>query len=368
MRFNEKNGIVRYGFREFRGVTARSVRPRGSDRFARRTPLATLLALLVCVTGGRAAAVTSTPTPAVGCCHCQDCEVAPEPVCLDLIGSAACVTYCRQRFFNCASVGYSTTQTCESGCAENAPISPTPSPSRTPTRTQTETPSATASFTATLTPSATATASGTPTRTPTPTPFRCCQCPLPACGPVPESGSCGKSCTLVVGALCGIGGSCEVPTVTATPTPTDTATETPTATPSATATRTHTATPTATGTPPPSLTPTATPELSIDSYHCYRIRSDERFPVREVTVTDELGSRRTRLLKPYVLCSPARLGDEDLTAPDDHLLCYKVRDASRQPRFSSRAMEVENALGASRPTLLEPGILCIPSRARPSGS
>lgn len=145
-----------------------------------------------------------------------------------------------------------------------------PTRTRTPTITHTSTPSATPTITptgtATESPTITLTPTETPTPTITPTPGAsdCCQCALPACGPVIDS-ECGPGCVPVFGASCDASsGLCAPYTPTPTATDTETPTETPTATPSETptATPTETATETETPSPEPTETPTPSPEPS----------------------------------------------------------------------------------------------------------
>lgn len=145
-----------------------------------------------------------------------------------------------------------------------------PTRTRTPTITHTSTPSATPTVTptgtATESPTITLTPTETPTPTITPTPGAsdCCQCALPACGPVIDS-ECGPGCVPVFGASCDASsGLCAPYTPTPTATDTETPTETPTATPSETptATPTETATETETPSPEPTETPTPSPEPS----------------------------------------------------------------------------------------------------------
>jgi hypothetical protein len=289
---------------------------------------ATFLGLFAAVMPSRAVAA---------CCACTDCGF-----CIDDIGFVECADLCA----GCGvQVNYSSGDDCDGGCS-GAPELPTATPTLTPTPTSTFTPTST--DTPTITPTATST--DTPTVTPTntatstPTPARCCSCPSTnSCGPPITPGYvdfCDPECVPVLYASCnGVDISC--PTQTATIPPT--ITRTPTATP--------TFTPTKTATP----TPTDTPVLpEIDPYKCYKAKGQGAIPKeRIVTYTDEFEKKRTRVMKPFMVCNPSAPSDPSIPIaqvtppplfdPAARLVCYKVRDERRvekQAKFPGKLTDV----------------------------
>lgn len=285
---------------------------------------------------------TPTPTPPLtpppgpnDCCDCGVFCAVPDGSC------GLCATV-----FDASCGG-------DGACAA---YTPTPAPTETPSAT--ETPTATPTDTFTVGPPPTDT--GTPTRTftpaNTPTPFPCCQCPNPACGPVttPGTTTCQPGCTFVPNGACVGGvGLC----LTVTPTPTITQTRTRTSTPTPTPTRTSTSTPT--------LTPTLGGFVS-DNFKCYRIRPKDRWDKLEgIVLTDEFqpDGKSTKILRPLLLCNPVDNDGSGILNPDDHLLCFKIRDERGQGRFAKRQARVRNAYGDSiEVEILAPGFLCVPSR------
>ncbi len=271
----------------------------------------------------------AAPAAEAGCCACTDSDCL---FCVDDLDVFACNDLCA----GCAlgSIGFSTVDDCDGGCG-TAPDLPTLTP--TSTSTPTSTPTATPTETPSLTPSDTPTATDTPTETftptSTPTPERCCACPdTNSCGP-PQGASfqdfCSVGCTPVLHARCdGIEVDC--PTFTPTETPTLTETPTQTFTPSNTFT--------------PSLTPTFTPVLpDLDAYKCYKAKSiGPTVGERIVTYTDEFETKRTRVMKPFLVCNPSAPADPDIPVaevtpaplydPAARLICYKVRDEKKQEK------------------------------------
>ena len=48
-------------------------------------------------------------------------------------------------------------------------------------------------------------------------------------------------------------------------------------------------------------------------------------------------------------------------SPADHLVCYKTRDASGQPRFERREVETEDQFGTRTLRVDRAQMLCVPS-------
>lgn len=310
-----------------------------------------VVALVVVVASVRAFAQAN----AVGCCFCESCDNAPVPVCLDVIGTAACTAYCTQPAFGCVSIGYSTQQTCASGCAQNPAISPTPTHTRTPTRTPTLT------ATRTATPTRTPTPTRTHTPTVTPTPVKCCQCPVPVCGVVDNAAACVAPCVLHVGTVCEVeSGTCKAatPVPTAPPTPPDTPTITPT--------ETRTFSPSPTITP----TPTSTPTFGVDHFKCYSISVGTRPNPNALAVLDDrFEEKSTRIGRGEMFCTPVDKDGQPSRLSDDHLTCYSIADEPgppQQPSFGDAALRAQNELSAATSmfTIDRSQMICVPTRLR----
>jgi hypothetical protein len=209
-----------------------------------------------------------------------------------------------------------------------------------------------------FTPTSTPTVTPTPTSTATPTPRRCCSCPdTNSCGPPVNTSFvdfCEPGCTSVLNASCnGVDVSC----------PTHTVTLTPTVTPTGTPTRTPTRTPTVT------LTPTDTPVFpEIDPYKCYKAKGvGSLAKERLVTYTDEFETKRTRVMKPFLICNASAPSDSDIpiadvTPPPLHdpagrLICYKIRDErkiEKQERYEKRTVDLRTRVEVHT----ESGVCC----------
>lgn len=153
-------------------------------------------------------------------------------------------------------------------------------------------------------------------------------------------------------------------------------TRTPTLTP--TETRTPTSTPTWTSTNTPTNTPTITPLFpEIDPYKCYKAKGVGAIAKeRVVTYTDEFETKRTRVLKPFMVCNPSAPSDPNiplaevtppaLYEPVSRLICYKVRDERRtekQDRYSRRTVNLRTRVEVHT----ESGVCCKSSSCVDSG-
>lgn len=228
------------------------------------------------------------------------------------------------------------------------------------TKTFTPTPSPTIVLTSTSTPTVTLTPTITSTATITPTPFFCCQCPG-FCGSAATSQACtsiNTGCLSFENAVCGTGFSCF--------------TATPTRTPANTPTMTPTRTDTPTRTPTPTQTPTATVPMNVDPYKCYRIKpKSSNFQRRTVTLVDQFQEKKTVLLKPLYLCNPSAKGDaqgddmSELRHPDDHLVCYGIRDENKPkvniPNVMTRNEIEPEMVNVETFEVHKAKLLCLPS-------
>lgn len=306
------------------------------------------------------AAVTPQAATAM-CCACTDCGF-----CVDDLSLVDCSELCGQ----CApgSLAFSMSDTCDSGCG-SAPVLPTATPTLTPTPTATFTSTHTPSLTPTTTATPTQTPTSTPTRThtSTPTPARCCSCPdTNSCGP-PVNGDfvdfCDPECLPVLNASCnGVDISC----------PTRTSTRTPTETP------TPTVTPTWTLTYTPTLTPTNTPLYpEIDPYKCYKAKGLGTIESeRIVTYTDEFETKRTRVMKPFLVCNASAPSDPDIPVddvvppplyhPEGRLICYKIKDERKmepQDRFTKKTVNLRTRVEVHT----ESGVCCLETSCDDTG-
>jgi hypothetical protein len=126
-------------------------------------------------------------------------------------------------------------------------------------------------------------------------------------------------------------------------------------------------------------------ELNINHFKCYRIREargQPRFTEVLTDVEDQFEQKITRVKRPRLLCNPVEKTLLPLTVPteivdqDNHLVCYKIKDARGQAKFRGRAVDIRDqfvqaGFPAVRGDCSRAGYLCVPSTKRlasPSGA
>jgi hypothetical protein len=122
-------------------------------------------------------------------------------------------------------------------------------------------------------------------------------------------------------------------------------------------------------------------DLNINHFKCYKARTTRGTPAftpREVEVSDQFDMNKlTNVIKPLLLCNPVDKNGEGMPFPENHLVCFRVKDVPGQPRFQPQPIEVSDQfviedLGvAQRNECRTVRMLCVPSSKRlasPSGA
>jgi Bacterial Ig-like domain (group 2) len=114
---------------------------------------------------------------------------------------------------------------------------------------------------------------------------------------------------------------------------------------------------------------------SVDSFKCYdakvarAARGALPFPVftpRQVSLTDQFGTRVFKVKKLLRLCAPADVGGTNPAAPthERYLVCYQVRVAStkpKQPKFVPVSVSTNPPFGPEALLVRKPDEICLPS-------
>jgi hypothetical protein len=100
-----------------------------------------------------------------------------------------------------------------------------------------------------------------------------------------------------------------------------------------------------------------------DHFKCYKV-SDRKLPPFVPTtkpLTDQFESKSTLIRKPVNLCNPVDKNNEGIYDPTAHLTCYKIKDASGQPKFAGVNVQVTNQFGTLRLRARKAALFCDPS-------
>src|SRR3954454_5142683 len=96
----------------------------------------------------------------------------------------------------------------------------------------------------------------------------------------------------------------------------------------------------------------------LEHFACYTAPTGRKFKQRSVTLTDQFGSRTTRVLRGTAVCNPARKAKEPAVVNKrDHLRCYQV---DRGPVVGTTVL-LRNQFGPFEADVREPNTLCLPS-------
>jgi hypothetical protein len=103
--------------------------------------------------------------------------------------------------------------------------------------------------------------------------------------------------------------------------------------------------------------------LNLDHFKCYKAKDlkNPQFGSTSVTVTDELESKSTVVMKPAMVCNPADKNGEGIRNPQGHLTCYAIKDAKGQAKFAGADVQVSNQLGTSQLRAKKAAAICVPS-------
>ncbi len=104
---------------------------------------------------------------------------------------------------------------------------------------------------------------------------------------------------------------------------------------------------------------------ALDAQKCYKTsRPAPRFARRTVTLADAWETKDTQVIVPQLACTPAVIGGGVPIHPADELLCYKAKDAPRQPKLTKRDVDLQSFFGDLGLIAVKPQHLCVPSVRR----
>ena len=106
-----------------------------------------------------------------------------------------------------------------------------------------------------------------------------------------------------------------------------------------------------------------TPPADTQHYKCYRVEEQPRFRGEQLVLVDQFGTEQTKMTRAESLCNPVRKerSSGEIVVPprpDEHLVCYAIRD---QVSFPDRSVHTLDQFGRQRVRVLEPIVLCVPS-------
>lgn len=98
----------------------------------------------------------------------------------------------------------------------------------------------------------------------------------------------------------------------------------------------------------------------LEHFKCYAVKDRVRFRPRDVTLKDQFGAGKARVVGPADLCNPVRKNSEPFVNRTAHLTCY----ATKQSGFNQRKVIVRNQFGWAALTVTEPRGLCVAALKR----
>ena len=102
--------------------------------------------------------------------------------------------------------------------------------------------------------------------------------------------------------------------------------------------------------------------LDLDHFACYRV-AQLRTPRHEVTLSDQFESRRTRVLKPYLLCNAVDKNGEGVKNARALSHAYKIRNSPGEGQSTLHGVSVDNQFGSAGLRVTRPRTLCVPRRS-----
>jgi hypothetical protein len=121
--------------------------------------------------------------------------------------------------------------------------------------------------------------------------------------------------------------------------------------------------------------PVSTPlaqDHDVDHYKCYKVRAASGSPKLpknvQVTIEDqfETPAKTYDVKKTALLCNPVDKNGEGIKKPDGHLMCYKVRPASGQPRHVRRiGISTADQFVIHKLDTKKEELLCVPTLKNP---
>jgi hypothetical protein len=116
--------------------------------------------------------------------------------------------------------------------------------------------------------------------------------------------------------------------------------------------------------------PVPTPgTFAVDHFECYKVRVASKtpkfVPVLALPVTDQFGTMTVDVKKPKFLCNPVDKSGEGITDPVTHLMCYQVKQVDAMKFAKIKGVYVNNQFGPEQLDVKKPSELCIPALTNP---
>ncbi len=101
----------------------------------------------------------------------------------------------------------------------------------------------------------------------------------------------------------------------------------------------------------------------LDDFECYKAKDlkDPQFVSQTVALADQFESKFTVVKKPFLACNPASVQSAAVGDPAGHLTCYKIADVQPQTPFPGAQVEATDQFGTVRLAIGKPFLFCAPS-------
>jgi hypothetical protein len=114
----------------------------------------------------------------------------------------------------------------------------------------------------------------------------------------------------------------------------------------------------------PSTEPGVASELNINHFKCYSaadLPKQPKWANKTVSLVDEFESKTTVVSKPTTICTPVDKNTEGIVNAGMHLVCYPIKDAKGQPKFTPHTITAVNQFATRAMIASKATTLCVPS-------
>jgi len=113
------------------------------------------------------------------------------------------------------------------------------------------------------------------------------------------------------------------------------------------------------------------PAAGLDNFRCYKAtdRTEPKFAGTTVTLSDQYGVNdgSFSVNKPAYFCNSTEVNGSGVSAPNDHLTCYKIK-GPKLPKEDRPVLQTSDALGTLKLEITKPKLLCVPSETAQSAA
>jgi len=98
-------------------------------------------------------------------------------------------------------------------------------------------------------------------------------------------------------------------------------------------------------------------DTSVDHFKCYKIKViDDQQSRNTVSLEDQFVNNEFKVGKPKMFCNPVDKNGEGINNPDNHLMCYKIKD-----NFKQKNIHTHDQFGPETLDIKKLKELCVPS-------